>query len=456
MTPLRLKSSIKLQPKQWQFVTWEPAPGVLPGPTIEAILGGYASGKTTAAAARLLVVAAANPWRPEYGRGRPQIVVVGVTARQLERSVMPVLDKVWPAQMVKKRWGGNRPKWLLVNGCELHFVSMDAVLEGETLCGIWIDEISKLAGQEAKWVNYLFRLRDPLSPRMALICSGLPATGWVRGHFDLEQMHEDETKSRQTVLVGTQDNPHLPPGLLDQALGDTSSEESKAFAGGGWMMPLGAFFSSYSAERHLVDENEINANAPVHIAIDLGKHAAIVLFQSRKVRCKSVTGQVTHEPAALVVDEVITNGMGLDDQIAALRASRYAHLIKAGPDGSAILVDPTIHDTEERLARRAFKGHPFIKRPRTDDYYARDPGWRLMQAGLLDARGNTRLHFVRKLARNSSRYGVINALIEAKYSEYTGTLKRDDVVDHVLDCVRYGVTYILTPQKQRATLSRFM
>ena len=454
MTTLRIASPVQLQAKQWDFVTWAPAGYDGPGPTIEAILGGYASGKTTAAAAKLLVVAMANPWRPEYGRGRPQIVVVGVTARQIERSVMPVMDKVWPAQVIKKRWGGNRPKWLLINGCEVHFVSMDAVLEGETLCALWIDEIAKLAGREDRWVNYMFRLRDPLSPRLAMIVSGIPAAGWVRNHFDLDQMTEAERELRQTVLVGTRDNAHLPAHLLDQALGETSSEESKAFGGGGWMMPLGAFFSSYSADRHLVDEAAVNERAPAHVAIDLGKHAAIVLFQERRVPVRSVTGQVTHEIAALVIDEVITSGLGLDDQIAALRASRYAHLVRPGSGGSTILVDPTIHDTEERLARQAFRGHSFIKRERTDDYYNRDPGWRLMQAALLDARGNTRLHFVRRLARNTSRYGVINALIGAVYSEYTGTMKRDDVVDHVLDCVRYGVTFLLQPRRPTGALER--
>lgn len=447
-------SAVELQDKQWDFVTWAPANYDGPGPTIEAILGGYASGKTTAAAARLLVVAMANPWRPEYGRGRPQIVVVGVTARQIERSVMPVMDKVWPAQVIKKRWGGNRPKWLLINGCEVHFVSMDAVLEGETLCAIWIDEIGKLAGREDRWINYMFRLRDPLSPCLAMIVSGLPAAGWVRNHFDLSQMTEDERQLRQTVLIGTRDNRHLPPHLLEQALSETSSEEAKAYGGGGWMMPLGAFFSSYSAERHLVDEDAVNLNAPAHVAIDLGKHAAIVLFQERHVPVRSVTGHVTQEKAALVIDEVITSGLSLDDQIAELRASRYARLIR--PGGSTILVDPTIHDVEYNLACKAFRGHRVLKRDRTDDYYNRDPGWRLMQAALLDARGNTRLHFVRRLARNTSRYGVVNALIGAVYSEYTGTMKRDDVVDHVLDCVRYGVTFLLQARPPPGELKRFL
>ena len=422
-------------PHQERFLRYEPDdPGE---PYKAAILGWYGSGKTSAGALAMLKIILQNPRTEAYGAGAPRAVIMAPTMGILKNATMPVMRQVTPPELIQKEWKGTADmRWLMANGLELAFVSANAEFEGVTLAGMWIDEIQHplIADRSDKFINYFARLRDPNANRRAMIITGKPEAGWVREQFDLDGLEPEDRVNRYTQLCGTNDNPTLTPGHVAGILQSMPAGSADAVRKGGWLMAVGSMFPHFDQSVHIVPNDREDPNAPVHVGFDVGTHSAAVLGQDCPATIKGVTGEPTRGNGLLVVDEIVGAGLSVEDLCTQVKLLPAGHRIIPGK--SQIYVDPTIRVDELNIIRRHFKGVHVAVKPRTDPFYSKGPGVRLMQAALLDGRGNTTLWFCRRLQGTKS--GIIDAVLEARYSsERSGLPVKDDRTDHSLDALRY-------------------
>lgn len=423
---------------QKRFFDWESKERI----TIEAMLGGYGSGKTSGAARKFLKRAFAAAWRPAYGSRVPQAVVMAPTSRILKKATIPALEELLPNDIIIKRRGAPHPMWQLCNGLEINFVSGDAGFEGENVCLFWIDEISHetFARAPEKFVNYTARIRDPHAPKMSMICSGLPESGWVRETFDVTG------NNRQTLLCGTQDNPHIPRETLEAILASCPAGYEDAYIRGGWMSPPDAVFSQWDSDKHLT-EKAGDLRRPVHIGLDVGNHGAIIFAQRIPLTARNVIGQRSDTTGVLLVDQIITR----DESVA-----QMCHRIKIGtkweldPRESTICVDPTIRRDELKAIRDYFPSIRIVKRDKSHELYPIEAGVRIMQTALRDAHGNTRLYVHKGLAQ--LKHGIVDAIQTARRHKISQRVVKDDSRDHALDACRYVVQELLRPVKPQAAI----
>jgi len=428
---MEVELPLSLLPSQWQFFRWEPPPELArAGPTVEAILGGYGASKTTAGLVKFVKLACANPRTPAYGRtARPKLACVGPTSRHVDAVLQPKLEALIPPALIRRRWGRPHPRWHLINGAEIVFVSNEASFEGEDLAVILIDEIQYLATAPEKYVNYLARLRDRHSPRRALIACGLPEAGWVRATFDLDALAPQERAMRHTLLVGTRDNPHLSEGLVAQIMAACPSGYEEALIGGGWMPGQNALYPMLGDE-NIVPDSKTDTNAALWLGMDIGVSSAVCLGQDYAT---------PHGRGVLIVQDIVLSHASVSDMCAAVKATPWAHLIIAGK--SSIAVDPTIRADEQQAIYKAFPGVRVIIRSRTDPLYHVQAGLRLVQAALQNAKGERRL-FVSERCRRTKN-GVLEAWQNARTSPVTGRRVKDDRLDHSEDSARYLVNAML-------------
>lgn len=432
---LELEVPFEFLPHQWDLLEYEPTKGR--GPTIEALLGWWGSGKTAGVAGKFFRRCLQNPWTEKYGEKRPQAAVLAPTARVLEKATVGTLREIIPSAMIKKEWKRPMPRWLLANDVEVSFVSGDAEFEGENLFAIWVDEIHHpiFSRNPNKFRNYLSRLRDPHSTVLSLLCSGLPEAGWTRDTFDLERLTAAQCENRYTRLCGSNDNPHLPEELIQAILTMVPQGMETAVKSGGWMLPPGAIFRGYDQGLHVISNDAEDNNAPVHIGMDVGVHSSAVLAQDRPATITGVTGQQERGKGVLIVDEVVGEGLSVKDLCMQIRMLPSAQRII--PGRSEIYVDPTIRTDELDVIYSSFAGCHVVVRKRTDEFYNIWPGIRVMQASLRDGLKNTRLWFCQRLQLNKN--GILDAMVGSRVSERTGQLVKDDSTDHARDAARYVI-----------------
>lgn len=432
---LELTVGVEALPHQAALLLYDPEEDR--GPTIEALLGWWGSAKSIAGALKMLRMILENPWTPKYRSLKPQAVIMAPSARIVERMLIPKMEYVVPPELIAKKWSRPYPRWLFANGVELSFVSGDAEFEGEDLFAVWIDEIhhSVFSNNPDRFTNFYSRLRDPNAVRLSMVCTGRPEAGWTRETFDLERLEPAQRVNRFTRLCGTDDNPYLPPKQLDVLLGFVPAGMENLVRKGGWMLPPGAVFSSYDQSVHIVPNARVEPRAPVHVGLDVGTHSAAVLGHDCPAQIRGITGEVKQGNGLLVIDDLAGVGLSVEDLVTQVKLRPAAHNIIPGK--SKIYADPTIRRDEMNVIRKHFPGVHVVVRQRTDEFYAKAPGIRVMQAALRDGKGNTRIWFCKRL--QGTRNGVLDAIVEAKTSPKTGEVVKDDRTDHALDALRYLV-----------------
>lgn len=428
---MRVRSRIKLMPHQARFVRWRAPQDVLrDGFAEKAILGYWGSAKTMALMAEVLTVAAENPWTPEYGPLVPRIVVTGPVDRTVVKVIMPKFRQVCPRELIRRVRGKPYPSVELINGCTIDFASFEAVIEGDDLVGVAVDEVHKMT-DPTQLQNLRNRCRDPFASRRQFMAAGLPESGWVRETFDTSVMPEHERRRRFTLLVATAQNTHLPKAHAESVMSSAPSIHAQAITGdkngdGVWLPPLNALYAMFDARRHVVPYARYRADRPIAaVGLDVGRSSAAVLVQEEP------------GPVVLVVDEIIAHASSVEDLASAVKASHGPRLRQGY---TRVAVDPTIRDDELDALYRVLPGLEIVKRGRTDPFYAVEPGIRMVQAALLNARGETRLFFTDNL---KIRRGILDSMQNTKFSERTGARVKDNTRDHAEDALRYAVNAVL-------------
>ncbi len=435
MSELRLKLGQELLPHQRRFATWRPDEATIADGFDEcALLGGFGSAKTTGLLAKAIVLACENGWRPEYGELTPRVAITGPTERNVLRNLMPKFKRLLPRQLVREERGRPYPSIKLLNGCVVEFASYEAVLEGDDMVGVFVDEISLLR-DSATLQNLRNRCRDPLARRRSFAVAGLPEAGWVRQHFDPAGWEPGEQRRRLTMLVGTRDNKHLPRAHLENILSACPAGYESALVGGGWLPTKGALYDQFDRHVHVVP-NDRATSAPIKaVGLDLGVSSAAVLVQEERL-----PGGLT---GALIVGDVVRHGGGTEDLARAVRDHRLGHLIRPGT--TVFCVDPSTlgNAADARAAiQRVFPDCRVHQRKRTDPLFHVEPGVRLVQAALRNAKGEVRLHVIRSLEQTN--HGVVDAFLNERINERTGNrLKVEAKQEHCADAMRYAVTFVL-------------
>lgn len=413
----------KLLPHQREALFWQPAGQV----GRLAIVGGWGFGKSLAASLRFLRCAFENPWTPAYGDNNPKGVLVAPTMKIAYLATVPMLLRHLPSELILKKDFHRHHYIMLSNGFKIVIHSGESELEGVDACAVWIDEIQhdNFANNTVRYMNLFGRLRDPFANKALMIVSGLPESGWVRETF------EAQDENNKTILGGTKDNPHIPKDLITQFYANCPSGFEESLLGGQWMAPPNAVYPQFDPAIHVVDTPP-DHNAVTHVGLDVGNFGAILFAQKRQIRVKDVMGYEYTDHCIEIVDQILTNNDSVDAQAYQIKMNTKWNI----QDGASLFcVDPMIRKDEIFALRKHFPQSHVIKRERGHNHFPVENGIRIVQRGLRDAVGNTRLFFNRRLL--SETHGIISAVEKYRRNTRSQDPVRDNTSDHPLDALRY-------------------
>jgi hypothetical protein len=255
-------------------------------------------------------------------------------------------------------------------------------------------------------MNYVARVRDPLSPRMAILVAGLPEQGWVRDTFEVRPDSRNAS-ARLTVLSGMMDNLYLPKESIETYRANCPAGQEQFFLEGRWRMPEHAIYSRFDSSLHVVSD-ELRPGVVTHASFDFGERSHVLVYQQA--------------PYGLLFGaEIHLEGADTPAQARALREIASRHQWQIG-QGSVINVDPTA------------KVEQII-----------EDGIRCVQRALLDSTGVSRVRFSRGLV--GRKHGVIDGIQSYRRNPQTQIPVRDNLRDHALDTLRYAVCQHLPEQK---------
>lgn len=423
-------------PHQEALYRWMPRDKI----GVQAILGGWGSGKTHGAMRRLIRLFTLNPWRPCYGSRNPVAILCAPTHRVLRQSTLAHFDALMPREAVLKRRGPPQNDILLANGLRVVLHSAESDIEGLDACVVGITEIHKPAWVEkpTRYMNLLARLRDPHAKYMGMVVDGLPEAGWVRDMFDVAHK---PNPNRQLILCETAANKHISAATIQTYYDACPAGSERMLFGGQWMPPQGAVYPQFDAGRHIVDQPGSHG-VPCHVGIDVGNMGALVIAQEIDVEVRDMDGRVRVEVGLLVVEDIVTSNESVEAMCH--RLSRTPWLFTAE---SKFCVDPTIRRDELQAIRTHFPQVQIVKRERGHDHFPIESGIRITQRALLDALGNVRLFMSRKIA--STPRGLVETLQRYRRSDRTGEAVKDQR-EHFADSVRYLCCALLPPSKPEA------
>lgn len=395
-----------------------------------AALGAWGSAKSTTGLIATIALAAQNGWHPGYGKLQPRTLIVAPTNGILRDVTIPAFEALLPDALILRR--RLAPYTVtLVNGHVIALRSMSGEIEGATCTTVMLDEVQ----HDSYWSksrtipNMFARARDRKAAKRRLIVTGLPTAGFVRERFDRPNVNLVRFKAR--------DNPAMTEDVIAEVIASCAPGDVPMIIDGEWGSPPGACFRDWNAATHLTDEVPPKGTT-LHAAIDIGNHSHALVFAELRKPIRGVTGHEAPEPTMLGVDEIIQEGASLADLCMKLKIEKPYDFGRR----SVICLDPTTRRDEVNVVRKHFPHARIIKRSSTDPYYEREPGLQLLEWGLLDALGNTRVRFNRALVKNG-RGGVIYAMENSRRNPRTGKAVRDDVVDHSRDTARMAACYVL-------------
>lgn len=429
---LILNDGLPLLPVQWDIYNdWTPLIGCF---------GSWRSGKTRGGALKTLQVATENPWTPLFRDSHPTSLVMTESHRVIRDSAYREMKALLPTELILKEWtSSNRFAIRLVNGHEIVFRPWLGKMEGLSACSVWLDEAHKLDGPdgpEPMWANIKMRASDPRAKRRITTVTGLPEYGWLSEKFD-----QPNSQDRATYLCSLRDNFYLTEDVIASLYASTTKEEAQVVVEGKWRKPPTVVFYAFTnleAPRGNLVSFRGRPSLPVDISIDLGDKGAILVLQRIRVACRGPNGEPYVSNGLVVVDEL------LPEQVSVKAALR--NLFRVTPwkltASSKVYVDPKADRDELEAIREEVKagtqgGPRIIKRKAEEDAYYTEYGIRAVNSAFCDLTGNRRLFVCAHLPRGAR--SIIPALLSQKRSAKTGRVVRDNVTDHVLDCLRYPV-----------------
>lgn len=424
----------RVRSPQWDFFAHVGDPKL----SVEGYFGGWGCGKTSGAARKHYALACVNGWDSRYQNAKPTSAIIAPTMRILAQATIEAFDRILPRSSVFKRHGSPKNYIDLTNGHRILLVSAASELEGVNLTHLWCDEIHHPAYDHYRFLNFQARVRDPFRKRGVVMATGIPESTWIRDVFDV-----DPSPTRFTVLSATADNPNIDPLLLAEFYASCPSGEEQKLFGGQWMPPIGAFYPQFDPTVHVVDR-EGDPRVPVHLSMDVGNQAAVLVWQEIDVLVHPMIGRPTRETGMLCVDQLLPE----DASVEAIAQQLMIETPWQLRDGySRIMVDPKTDRDERHSLRRWFPKCQIVQRDRSDERYFVDTGIRLTQRAFRDALGNARVFFSRKLERGRPGEridrGVLASIPRYKRNDKTGLPVKDNKHDHMNDALRYAVCELL-------------
>lgn len=391
--------------------------------SVRVVLGGYGSGKTSAAACALLMRAAECPWTEEYGEDRPTSVVIGYTAKVIKDSSYRTFKQVCPPEFIRREWvSPGEWRLLLDNGHQVIFRTWGGAIEGLNIAGsVWIDE-AHLLDDSSAFANFVARARDPLAVKTPLIIvSGIPVFGWLREYFGPESIYPD----CEIIHASTYANTYLKPEVIERIKASCSSQEALTYLHGKWAALESAVFYAYDPQSNLVPSPG-DKGYPCHLSIDPGERSAVLWLQHKGDTLK-------------VVDELTPDNKSVAQIMQEVKAKKW--LLQ--PGYSRIYVDPTAgRDQLNAIESAVLPGVTVIRRNlKADEKRKVEYGIRCINTALRDSTGKVRLTIFNGMPRGPR--SLITSLPKIRRHDRTGEPVKDNVTDHIaLDCLRYPVTDI--------------
>lgn len=415
---------------------------------INGIFGGWGSGKTGALVRKFAQLCVEHEWDSTKYKptANPTSALIAPTYKILKHATLAALEEV-AGDLIIKRRGHPDNSLLWANGHKTLLVSGEAELEGLSLTHVGIDEVQHPSFSSRQYLNYLARCRDARVRRLALVAAGLPESTWVRDVFD-----KPESDHQLTLLAATRDNPYITPARLQTFLEQCPSGEEKRLIEGRWMAPIGAIYPQYDPTLHIVDAfpdsgvritREALANIPVHLTMDVGNQACLLVWIELDVPIRGITGHIVGKKTALLcVGQLLPERASVEEIALRFKTETNFHL---RPGYSRIVVDPKTDRDERHALKRHFEGCRVVQFERSDDEYYVDTGIRWTQAALNDSFKNVRLFFWRAL--EGPERGILNSVSRYRRNPDTGRPVKDNTHDHQVDALRYAVCEFLPGEK---------
>lgn len=398
---------------------------------IRTIVGGYGSGKTTAAAGAVLLNALRNPWTPAYGGDNPTTIVVGLTMTVINDSSRKALANLIDRRLIKKEWKGER-KIRLINGHDIIFRTAKGKIEGLNAAGLWLDEAHQLDPE--LWANYQMRVRDVFAEHRLIVVSGLPETGWLQDTFD-QPIHREDPE-RMLVHASTYDNHALDRRIFHQLRSSMGAGDADSLLRGLWQSARDAVFYSYDEAIHLTDYPGKKSEV-THLTIDVGNRGAALLFQKCKKRFRDDDGTEYMGEALHFVDEYLPENMTTEQACRHVKNRGW----KIVPKESMVFLDPRSNPDQIQAVYRVFGQVQVIRKTRGQAGYDVDEGHRAVNAALLDANNQVKLTFYRGLPRE--KRSLLTSIPKVRRKPDGDGMVKDNITDHVADALRMPVVHLL-------------
>ncbi|MEO1172264.1 MAG: hypothetical protein AAFX94_09450 [Myxococcota bacterium] len=317
---------------------------------------------------------------------------------------VPKLQAAFPAGAIRRKKKSPEWFWELHNGAKVIFRTLDGDVDSFTAEVVWVDECTHpQALRPWTWNTIRERLRGP--GRKRLIVSGIAHNySVVRERFENEpgifMPGIRETKSRQEI---------------DWILRAIPKANVEAVLNGGFLPQSERIYLLGEANRF---DEPVDRSAPCHVAIDPGDKACCLVGQM-------------HGNVLRIVDEF--HGVMKDprDIVAQLRLDGWTDIQTVAVDAQRALSD-------ERMIREALPNVHIIRQRRGSEAWSVDEGITRVQWALSDGHGEPHLQIAGYLfdtPRDSER-GLVKAITNYRRKP-NGQPYRDNVADHVLDCLRY-------------------
>lgn len=403
---------------------------------INLVRGGVGSGKT-----RFGVAETCRSCLHNSGKGQDTLIIAP-TWSILHRTTLRRFLEQMPKAAIKQVHKNER--WIrLRNGRFIWYGSADRpeTLEGADVAFIWGDEARYYS--KAAWDIIVARARVP-APRGGILLTTTPSMGWLYdefGHLMAEHEGRRYTKFRSSddpdkggYILRTEDNHHNDPRFLGRLRRMYSRTLYRAYVNGEWVHLEGSVYGDaldlMSLSGGTLRSFDVDPGSPVDLGFDPGLKGGW-LFTQERYGCDYIIGQLM--PTHLTTEETCQ------------RAVRW--LKDRGLHPGTVYMDPSgvsrnrgTMESDVKVVRRYF---PHV-------WWAQDSvrrsvryGIDLVRQRLLGYDGVRRLFVARDLYHQDgdNPRGVIAGLRGYVYSDRPGVEEpvKDDVIDHVMDCLRYIV-----------------
>lgn len=388
---------------------------------VKVLLGGWGSGKTTAAVMCLVKRALETPWCAEYGDDHPTSLIVGKTQTVLKDSSYRAVKALIPGNLIRKELKSPaEQKIILDNGHQFLFRSWQGSIEGMNVSGsVMIDEVQLLDADV--FTNLVSRARDPRSgtiPHITL--SGLPLRGWLMEYFGPDAHYPDA----EVMHASTYDNRYLSPEAIERIRASCTAEDAETYLQGKWHIPKNVLVYAYDPCRHILKITG-DKSRPVHIGMDPGEKSAVIFLQE-------------YRDGYMIVDEYSSNRKSIREVMRDVLATGW----RLQPGYSKVFTDPTSgRDQLNAIEDAVPKGVEVIrKNKKADVSRSVEYGLRTLNTALKDANGHTRLWLADGL--DTSSRGIKASFVSCQRNEQ-GYVVKNNETDHKLDALRYLVADLM-------------